>query len=87
MSPIKHVFVWLIELFSLSILYSLLCYFIPDEALLSWYDERYGMVMENQWYGWYTLILMIIAVLINCGLIWFTVKMYAKKTRRDKIAC
>lgn len=87
MKPITHVLIWLIELFTLSILYSILCYLVPGEEIYGWYEEHYGFVMENQWYGWYTLILMIIAVLINCGLIWFTVKMYAKKTRRDKTAC
>lgn len=70
MKPIHYFFIWLLELLSLSVIYSLLCYVMPDEALFLWYEDRYGMVMENQWYDAYTLILMLIAIFINCVLIW-----------------
>ncbi len=73
MKPIHYVFIWLLELLSLSVIYSLLCYVMPDESLFLWYEERYGMVMENQWYDAYTLILMLIAIFINCVLIWLIV--------------
>ena len=79
MKPIHYVFIWLLELLSLSVIYSLLCYVMPDESLFLWYEERYGMVMENQWYDAYTLILMLIAIFINCVLIWLIVAACNKK--------
>ncbi|WP_029590422.1 hypothetical protein [Franconibacter pulveris] len=79
MKPIHYVFIWLLELLSLSVIYSLLCYVMPDESLFLWYEERYGMVMENQWYDAYTLILMLVAIFINCVLIWLIVAACNKK--------
>lgn len=83
MKPIRHVFLWLIELLSLAVIYSLLCYFVPDEALFSWYENKYGFVMENQWYNWFTTILMIVAVLFNCILIFCIGSLYRIKMKQN----
>ncbi|MEB8014797.1 hypothetical protein [Citrobacter braakii] len=42
MKPATHVFLWLSELLALTVVYTLLCYFIPDEAFMAWYEENYG---------------------------------------------
>lgn len=79
MKPIRRVFLWLTELLSLSVFYSLLCYFVPDEALFSWYQEKYGFMMESQWYDWFTTLLMLVAILINCTMIYCIASFCRKK--------
>lgn len=79
MRPIHYVIIWLLELFSLSVIYSLFCYVIPGEALFSWYEDNYGMMMENQWYDGYTLLLMLISVFINCVFIWLVAAACTRK--------
>ena len=49
MKPATHVFLWLSELLALTVVYTLLCYFIPDEAFMAWYQENYGFIQEAHW--------------------------------------
>jgi hypothetical protein len=82
MSPLNHVISWLIELFSLAIIYSVLCYILPDRDLLFWYADKYGYGSEAEWYNGYTFLLMLASVFINCIIIWGVV--YLKQRNKTK---
>jgi len=79
MKPVNHVITWLLELFSLMVLFSLLCYFVPEEQLFWMYVDSYGFVAEVTWKDGYSLVLLVIAVLMNCGLIWSVMALYNKR--------
>jgi len=79
MKPLNIIITWLIELLSLSIIFTILCFIVPDEEIFSWYEDKYGMMAENHWYDGYTTILMLVAICLNCILIWSLVSLYQKK--------
>jgi len=42
-------FLWLSELLALTGIYTLLCYLIPGEEFLAWYEENFGFIQEANW--------------------------------------
>ena len=83
MKPITYVWIWLTELFTVSVIYSVICFFMPDEAIFNWYEEKYGFVIETKWYNWYTLILYIASIALTSGLIWLTAYLFRKRRAVD----
>lgn len=79
MKPLTHIITWLLNLLSLYVIYSLLIYLISDEKIYSWYVDRYGVMMENQWYGRYMMVIMLVAIFISCAIIWVVVSLYNRK--------
>ncbi|TDN57664.1 hypothetical protein EC847_107148 [Scandinavium goeteborgense] len=79
MKPLNYIITWLLELLSLSIIFSILCFIVPDEEIFSRYEDKYGMMAENEWYDGYTMILMLVAIFLNCLLIWILVSQYQRK--------
>lgn len=82
MKLLTHIIIWLLNLLSLYVIYSLLIYFVSDEKTYSWYVDRYGVIMENQWYGRYMMIIMLVAIFISCALIWVIVSVYNAQAYR-----
>lgn len=73
MKPLNHILTWILELLSLLAIFTLLCLMVPDEYFYSAYVDKYGFVDEVTWSDACSLVLLIAAVLINCGVIWFTI--------------
>ncbi|MDY1037825.1 hypothetical protein [Lelliottia sp. CFBP8978] len=84
MKPATHVYLWLTELFALTVVYTLLCYFIPDEAFLAWFEENYGFIQETRWDDWFSLTLYFLAIAITSLLIWLTAAARQRKWKKSQ---
>ncbi|HEE9990137.1 TPA: hypothetical protein R8G53_001098 [Citrobacter braakii] len=84
MKPATHVFLWLSELLALTVVYTLLCYFIPDEAFMAWYQENYGFIQEAHWNDGFSLILYFLAIAITTFAIWFIAAARQRKWKKSQ---
>ncbi len=69
MTVTKLIVLWLTELTSLTIIYGMLCFLLPDLELYGYYVEKFGFVMEQDWLDGYTLIVLLTAIVLNSILI------------------
>lgn len=74
MNARKHAVTWIIETLMLFFIYSLLCYLLPDVFLYHLYTRNFGFMTELDWNDDYTLVLFILAFIINAMLIYFWAK-------------
>ncbi|CZU72578.1 Uncharacterised protein [Enterobacter hormaechei] len=70
MNARKHALTWVVETLMLFIIYSLVCYIMPDVLLYHLYTRHFGFVTELEWSGSYTLLLFIFSFLLNAVLIY-----------------
>lgn len=70
MNAIKHALNWVVQTLMLLVIYSLLCYFLPDVFLYHLYTRHFGFVTELEWSENYTLFLFIVSFLFNAILIY-----------------
>ena len=70
MNAIKHALTWVVQTLMLLVIYSLLCYFLPDVFLYHLYTRQFGFVTELEWSESYTLFLFIVSFLFNAILIY-----------------
>jgi hypothetical protein len=70
MSAKKHALRWIAETMMLFVIYTLLCYFLPDVLLYHLYTRNFGFVTELDWNDNYTTILFILSFIINALLIY-----------------
>lgn len=70
MKPIDSVLTGVGSLFLLSILFSLLCAFMPDIYLYDLYISKFGFLTETEWYDRYITALMILSLLFTSLLVW-----------------
>lgn len=49
MSAKKRAFTWIVETMMLFVIYSALCYFLPDIELYHFYTSHFGFVTELTW--------------------------------------
>ena len=70
MKPLFFVYIWLAGLASLSIIYSFFCYILPDLELYGIYIEHFGFMSEEEWMDYYTLIILVMAIALNCVIIY-----------------
>ncbi|CZV78582.1 Uncharacterised protein [Enterobacter cloacae] len=70
MSAKKRAFTWIVETMMLFVIYSALCYFLPDIELYHFYTSHFGFVTELTWNEHYTLILFILSFFFNALLIY-----------------
>ncbi|AMJ70216.1 hypothetical protein AW879_10010 [Enterobacter cloacae] len=82
MKPLSLVFVWLAELATLFISYSVLCFFLPDLEIYDWYVKRYSYVMEEDFLDYYTLILFTISIMFTTVLIWIAAIVHQSARRK-----
>jgi hypothetical protein len=82
MKPLSLVFVWLAELATLFISYSVLCFFLPDLEIYDWYVKRYSYVMEEDFLDYYTLILFTISIMFTTVLIWIVAIVHQSARRK-----
>lgn len=70
MSAKKHALRWIAETMMLFVIYTLLCYFLPDVLLYHLYTRNFSFVTELDWNDNYTTILFILSFFINALLIY-----------------
>jgi hypothetical protein len=70
MKPLTGLFIWLAELATLFLIYSSLCYVLPDMDIYSMYVEKFGFVIEEDWLDAYTLAIFTLSLTITSLLIW-----------------
>ncbi|MBL5965647.1 hypothetical protein I7V30_10270 [Lelliottia amnigena] len=84
MKPATHVFLWLSELLALTGIHTLLCYLIPDEEFLAWYEENFGFIQEANWNDWFSLILYFLAIAVTTVAIWFIAAARQRKRKKSQ---
>ena len=84
MKPATHIFLWLSELLALTGIYTLLCYLIPDEEFLAWYEENFGFMQEANWNDWFSLILYFLAIAVTTFAIWFIASARQRKSNKSQ---
>ncbi len=70
MKPSTSVVIWLTELALLCLVYSFICFFMPDVWLYDIYTDTFGFLTEAQWYDRYIFALSILSLLLTTLLIW-----------------
>ncbi|MFJ3458447.1 hypothetical protein ACIPMZ_15950 [Scandinavium goeteborgense] len=84
MTATKLIALWLTELASLTIIYGVLCFLLPDLELYGYYVEKFGFVLEQDWLDWYTLIVLLTAIILNCILIGCVFMLFKKRGTRKE---
>ncbi|MGM8752999.1 hypothetical protein ACS6JK_05195 [Enterobacter chuandaensis] len=70
MNAKKHTLTWVVETLMLFVIYSLVCYFMPDVLLYHLFTSHFGFMTELEWSESYTLLLFILSFLLNTMLIY-----------------
>jgi hypothetical protein len=70
MNAKTRVLTWIVETIMLFIVYSALCYLLPDVELYDLYTRNFGFITELAWNENYTLVLFIASIFINTLLIY-----------------
>ncbi len=70
MNAKKHALTWIVETLMLFVIYSLVCYVMPDVFLYGLYTRHFGFVTELEWSENYTLLLFIFSFFLNVVLIY-----------------